>query len=168
MAKLFRNPKNGELNTAKHWAEEYEYKNANTFRVFANKCITEGRAEDAYCSKQERKKRGIEKSTEAPLYTNPTPNEKGEYITKTAKGWSVYFGMSKSGWMGRVRKFGENDPRTYESKEEANERKKEAISEAKKKDWDSKRGPKISHTMRRGSLAKVEVGTWEARHIPDK
>lgn len=104
---------------------------------------------------------------DAPIYTNPTPDENGELISKTAKDWADYFSMSKSGWMDRVRKYGADNPRTYETKEEAAERKKKSISETKGKK-SAKRGPVMPYTRRRGNLEKIKVGTWEEKNIPDR
>lgn len=169
MSKIFTNPKNNKKGTAAHWSNEYEYKNANNFRVFANKCLLEGRPEDAYCSKEERNKRGIEKSTIAPLYTNPTPDENGKYISKTAVEWAKHLKMSKSGWSCRVRKWGKDDPRVYMTASEINELKKEAISAASKARAERQQtGPKMPHENRRGNLQKTKIGTWEAENIPDR
>lgn len=98
----------------------------------------------------------------AKLFKNPDTGEE-----KTGEQWAAHIGLSKSGWLVRLRRFGADNPRTYETKEKAAERRKKAIMATKGKQGE-KRGPVMPYTRRRGKLAKIKVGTWEEKNVPDR
>ena len=155
--KTYKNPITNEAKTAQEWAEIYEYSSEDTFRAYYSKCLRAGREQDAFCSKRQRKEKGINKLNRLKL--------KKYKDGKTAQEWANKLRISKNCFHGRVGKYPDDDPRIYMTPEEMKACKNKAISEANKKNKSP--GPRVPIKMRRGNLKK-EIGTWEQENIENR